>query len=52
MEEETGYHFEQFEYLGTVAANPGILNNFSHLFIAYGGRKQVSSNKIPGRYSP
>lgn len=39
-EEETGYVFEQYTYLGKVAGNPGILNNFTHLFLAKGGRKQ------------
>lgn len=47
MEEETGYRFEQYEYLGTVAANPGILNNFSHLFLAYGGRKTGEQQQDP-----
>ena len=37
--EETGYAFSNFEYLGKVAANPGVLNNFTHLFLATGGTK-------------
>ncbi|MEO7800483.1 MAG: NUDIX hydrolase [Ginsengibacter sp.] len=37
--EETGYQFSQFDYLGEVAANPGVLNNFTKLYLAKGGRK-------------
>lgn len=37
--EETGYEFSQFDYLGEVAANPGVLNNFTRLYLARGGRK-------------
>jgi ADP-ribose pyrophosphatase len=38
-EEETGYQFLHYTYLGKVAGNPGILNNSTHLFIATGGKK-------------
>lgn len=38
-EEETGYQFSNYEYLGKVAGNPGILNNVTHLFLATGGKK-------------
>ena len=37
--EETGYAFEHIELLGKTAANPGLLNNFTHLFLARGGYK-------------
>lgn len=37
--EETGYSFQHFHYLGETAANPGVLNNFTHLFLATGGVK-------------
>lgn len=37
--EETGYKFSQYDYLGEVAANPGVLNNFTKLYLARGGRK-------------
>ena len=37
--EETGYNFESFHSLGQTAANPGVLNNFTHLFLALGGKK-------------
>ncbi|MEP7238580.1 MAG: NUDIX hydrolase [Ferruginibacter sp.] len=39
LQEETGYQFSAFEYLGKVAANPGVLNNFTTLYLATGGRK-------------
>jgi 8-oxo-dGTP pyrophosphatase MutT (NUDIX family) len=37
--EETGYSFSSIQYLGMTAANPGVLNNFTHLFLALGGKK-------------
>lgn len=37
--EETGYAFSEVQYLGKIAANPGVLNNFTHLFLATGGKK-------------
>lgn len=37
--EETGYVFSDIEYVGKIAANPGVLNNFTELFIATGGKK-------------
>ena len=37
--EETGYEFNDIEYLGTVAANPGVLSGLTDLFLAKGGRK-------------
>ncbi len=37
--EETGYRFYNFQYLGRVAANPGVLNNFTVLYLATGGKK-------------
>lgn len=39
LKEETGYHFEQVEYLGRVAANPGVLSGFTELYLATGGKK-------------
>ncbi|RYG40112.1 MAG: NUDIX hydrolase, partial [Chitinophagaceae bacterium] len=45
MLEETGYKFSHFHYLGMSAANPGVLNNFSHFFIATGGVK-TSDQKL------
>ena len=37
--EETGYSFESVHYLAHTAANPGVLNNYTHLFLALGGKK-------------
>jgi 8-oxo-dGTP pyrophosphatase MutT (NUDIX family) len=39
LQEETGYRFSSFYYLGRVAANPGVLNNFTTLYLATGGKK-------------
>jgi 8-oxo-dGTP pyrophosphatase MutT (NUDIX family) len=45
--EETGYEFNQFDYLGKVAANPGALNNYTHLFLARGGKKVSAQHLDP-----
>lgn len=45
LQEETGYRFSDFYYLGKTAANPGVLNNFTHLYLATGGKK-VSSQHL------
>lgn len=37
--EETGYQFTSFNNVGKIAANPGVLNNYTHLFLATGGKK-------------
>ncbi len=37
--EETGFTFSSIEYVGKVAANPGVLSGFTHLFLARGGKK-------------
>jgi len=37
--EETGYEFSSYEYVGKIAANPGILDNYTHLYLAKGGKK-------------
>ncbi len=37
--EETGYSFSSVHHLGITAANPGVLNNFTHLFLVTGGKK-------------
>jgi len=42
--EETGYHFSSVEYVGKVAANPGVLDNYTHLFLATGGKKIAAQN--------
>ncbi|MEJ7626784.1 MAG: NUDIX hydrolase [Ferruginibacter sp.] len=47
--EESGHVFESYHYLGITAANPGILNNYTHMFLASGGKKiaaqQLDSNE-------
>jgi ADP-ribose pyrophosphatase YjhB (NUDIX family) len=37
--EETGYEFSDIEQVGLIAANPGVLNNYTALFLARGGKK-------------
>jgi 8-oxo-dGTP pyrophosphatase MutT (NUDIX family) len=37
--EETGYDFPNITYVGKVAANPGVLDNYTYLFLATGGKK-------------
>lgn len=37
--EETGYEFSQFDALGKVAGNPGVLSGYTHMFLARGGKK-------------
>lgn len=37
LKEETGYEFKDYFYLGITSANPGVIDNFSHLFLATGG---------------
>lgn len=45
LEEETGYRFTNFYYLGKTAANPGVLNNFTNLYLVTGGKK-VTGQKL------
>lgn len=40
--EETGYEFSSIEYVGKVAANPGVLSGFTYLYLAQGGKKIAS----------
>lgn len=42
--EETGYTFSNFHHLATTAANPGVLNNFTELFVATGGKKTANQS--------
>jgi 8-oxo-dGTP pyrophosphatase MutT (NUDIX family) len=39
MLEETGYEFTKYELVGEVAANPGVLNNYTKMYLATGGKK-------------
>lgn len=43
--EETGYAFDSFHYLGASAANPGVLTNYTHFFLALNGKK-VQEQKL------
>lgn len=45
MLEETGYEFKKFELLGEVTANPGLLSNYTKLYLATGGIK-VAEQKL------
>lgn len=38
--EETGYVFDQVEYMGKISANPSTNNNLMHMFLATGGVRQ------------
>ncbi|MEP6948269.1 MAG: NUDIX hydrolase [Ginsengibacter sp.] len=42
--EETGYRFSSVEQVGKIAANPGVLDNFTCLFLARGGKKTGEQN--------
>ena len=42
--EETGFSFPNVEYVGKVAANPGVLDNYTYLFLATGGKKITVQN--------
>jgi len=37
--EETGYTFDNYEYLGHTSSNPSTNNNWMHMYLATGGRK-------------
>lgn len=37
--EETGYAFQEVIHLAKIAGNPGVLDNYTHLFLAKGGHK-------------
>ena len=43
--EETGYNFPDIDYVGKVAANPGVLSGFTKLYLARNGQK-VASQKL------
>lgn len=42
--EETGYRAERWESLGKVSANPAIMNNFTHMYLAEGCRFEGADN--------
>lgn len=37
--EETGYQFDEFHYLGKICANPATTTNYTHMYLATGGKK-------------
>jgi len=45
--EETGYAFDKVTPLGKIAANPGLLDNFTYLYLASGGRKVQEQDLDP-----
>jgi ADP-ribose pyrophosphatase YjhB (NUDIX family) len=45
LKEETGYEFSSIVNVGKIAANPGVLNNYTYLFLAIGGIK-TSNQKL------
>jgi ADP-ribose pyrophosphatase len=40
--EETGYAFTDIHFVGRIAANPGVLDNYTDLYLALGGRKTAA----------
>ncbi|SMO81902.1 NUDIX hydrolase [Fodinibius sediminis] len=42
--EETGYRSDSWSSLGKVSANPAMMNNFSHVFLAEGCRYEKKQN--------
>ena len=45
LEEETGYTFSAFHYLGKSYSNPGVLINATHMFWQQGG-KELQNNPL------
>jgi ADP-ribose pyrophosphatase len=45
--EETGYEFKDVEFVGTIAANPAVLDNYTNLYVAKGGKKVGKQNLDP-----
>ncbi|MGC4099921.1 NUDIX hydrolase [Ferruginibacter sp.] len=43
--EETGYEFSRYDYVGKITANPGMLDNYTYLYLARGGKK-VAAQKL------
>ncbi|MCO5240572.1 MAG: NUDIX hydrolase [Chitinophagaceae bacterium] len=39
LQEETGYTFSNYEYLGKISPNPSTNDNLMHMFLAHGGKK-------------
>lgn len=47
LQEETGYEFSKIEFLANVASNPGVLDNFTKLYLATGGKKVTGQDLDP-----
>ncbi|MBS1742894.1 MAG: NUDIX hydrolase [Bacteroidetes bacterium] len=45
--EETGYSFQSVHLLGKTALNPGVLNNYTYMFLATGGVKTAAQSLDP-----
>ena len=45
--EETGYTFERIIPIGITAGNPGVINNYTHLYLAIGGKKSADQQLDP-----
>ena len=45
--EETGYEFSNVFFLGVTAGNPGVLNNYTDMFLVTGGRKVSEQHLDP-----
>ena len=47
LKEETGYEFSSITAVGKIAANPGVLNNYTYFFVAQGGKKTGAQKLDP-----
>lgn len=47
LNEETGYDSDQIEELGVVSVNPAFMNNYCHLFVAYGCEEKFPQSLDP-----
>ena len=45
--EETGYTFEKLIPIGRTAGNPGVMNNYTYLYLALGGEKRAAQQLDP-----
>ncbi len=47
LQEETGYSFSAYTYLGRISPNPSTNNNLLHMFLATGGKKTSGQQLDP-----
>jgi ADP-ribose pyrophosphatase len=45
--EETGYGFEKIIPIGVTSGNPGVINNYTYLYLALGGKKMAIQQLDP-----